>query len=197
MKKRREGTVTVCGVATLFPSGFNSGHLVLVSAFVFSLLQISHVLGFLWKRYLCARRSSEGPDDILAFPGKRPWPEREALPGLPGHTPWGALLQLGHRGGCCVHHRELVTENCRLTASALPPVLANRSHTVRGCSTASWCQGSHVADAFLLSHPNISCCDGSGCNGPRSGAPRTDPARLGLIVSLLLTVRLWGLLLWT
>ncbi|EGV99389.1 hypothetical protein I79_016277 [Cricetulus griseus] len=46
MKKRREGTVTVCGVATLFPSGFNSGHLVLVSAFVFSLLQISLVLWF-------------------------------------------------------------------------------------------------------------------------------------------------------
>ncbi|MEJ1286267.1 plasminogen activator urokinase receptor [Cricetulus griseus] len=102
--------------------------------------------------------------------------------------------------GCSSKETSLV--DCRgpmdqcLEATGLD-VLANRSHTVRGCSTASWCQGSHVADAFLLSHPNISCCDGSGCNGPRSGAPRTDPARLGLIVSLLLTVRLWGLLLWT
>ncbi|ERE46431.1 urokinase plasminogen activator surface receptor [Cricetulus griseus] len=102
--------------------------------------------------------------------------------------------------GCSSKETSLI--DCRgpmdqcLEATGLD-VLANRSHTVRGCSTTSWCQGSHVADAFLLSHPNISCCDGSGCNGPRSGAPRTDPARLGLIVSLLLTVRLWGLLLWT
>ncbi|CAH7385592.1 urokinase plasminogen activator surface receptor isoform X1 [Phodopus roborovskii] len=96
--------------------------------------------------------------------------------------------------GCSSKEMSLI--DCRgpmnqcLEATGLD-VLANRSYTMRGCATASWCQGSHVADAFLLDHPNTSCCDGSGCNGPSSGAPRPDPAHLGFIVSLLLTVLLW------
>nr|CAA50718.1 urinary plasminogen activator receptor [Rattus norvegicus] len=77
-------------------------------------------------------------------------------------------------------------------------VLGNRSYTVRGCATASWCQGSHVADSFQT-HVNlsISCCNGSGCNRPTGGAPGPGPAHLILIASLLLTLRLWGIPLWT
>ncbi|OBS82480.1 hypothetical protein A6R68_23534, partial [Neotoma lepida] len=72
--------------------------------------------------------------------------------------------------GCSSEETSLI--DCRgpmnqcLEATGLD-VLGNRSYTVRGCTTASWCQGSHVADAFLLTHLNISCCDGSGCNDPR------------------------------
>lgn len=101
--------------------------------------------------------------------------------------------------GCSSKETSLI--DCRgpmnqcLEATGLD-VLGNRSYTVRGCATASWCQGSHAADAFLLSHLNISCCDGSGCNDPRSGAPGPGPAYLSLIVSLLLTFGLWGVLPW-
>ncbi|XP_021484924.2 urokinase plasminogen activator surface receptor isoform X2 [Meriones unguiculatus] len=59
----------------------------------------------------------------------------------------------------------------------------NRSLTVRGCATASWCQGSHAADAFLLSRLRVSCCEGSGCNRPSGGG--AGPARLGLSACLL------------
>ncbi|XP_012508774.1 PREDICTED: urokinase plasminogen activator surface receptor isoform X3 [Propithecus coquereli] len=79
------------------------------------------------------------------------------------------------------------------------------SYTVRGCATDSWCQRVHVADAFSLTHINVTCCNGSGCNHPawdvqhrRGGTPRPGPARLSLTVTLLLTARLWGgTLLWT
>ncbi|XP_054566959.1 urokinase plasminogen activator surface receptor isoform X1 [Eptesicus fuscus] len=78
-------------------------------------------------------------------------------------------------------------------------------YTVRGCATASWCQGLHVAEAFKLTDPNVSCCTGNGCNHPnrdaqsrRGGAPRPGPARLCLTITLLMTARLWGgMLLWT
>lgn len=98
--------------------------------------------------------------------------------------------------------KEISLTDCRgpmnqcLEATGLD-VLGNRSYTVRGCTTASWCQGSHVADAFLLTHLNVSCCDHSGCNGLRSAAPRPGAAHLSLVVSLLLTFRLWGVLLGT
>lgn len=59
MKKCKEGTVIVYGVATFFPSGSNIRHLVLVVCFCVQPVAISVVLGFL--------RSSEGPDDILEF----------------------------------------------------------------------------------------------------------------------------------
>lgn len=103
--------------------------------------------------------------------------------------------------GCSSEEASLI--NCRgpmnqcLVATGLD-VLGNRSYTVRGCATASWCQGSHVADSFPT-HLNVSvsCCHGSGCNSPTGGAPRPGPAQLSLIASLLLTLGLWGVLLWT
>ncbi|XP_021024194.1 urokinase plasminogen activator surface receptor [Mus caroli] len=104
--------------------------------------------------------------------------------------------------GCSSKEASLI--NCRgpmnqcLVATGLD-VLGNRSYTVRGCATASWCQGSHMADSFFPTHLNlsVSCCHGSGCNRPTGGALRPGPAQLGLIASLLLTLGLWGILLWT
>ncbi|ELK33746.1 Urokinase plasminogen activator surface receptor [Myotis davidii] len=83
--------------------------------------------------------------------------------------------------------------------------LGHLSYTIRGCATASWCQGLHVAEGFKLTDPNVSCCTGNGCNHPnrdaqsrRGGAPRPDPAHLSLTITLLVTARLWGgTLLWT
>ncbi|XP_062968477.1 urokinase plasminogen activator surface receptor [Cynocephalus volans] len=83
--------------------------------------------------------------------------------------------------------------------------LGNPSYTVRGCATASWCQGLHVAEAFSLTHFNVSCCTESGCNHPirdaqhrNEGTPRLAPAHLSVTVTLLMTARLWGgTLLWT
>ncbi|KAF5921296.1 urokinase plasminogen activator surface receptor [Diceros bicornis minor] len=83
--------------------------------------------------------------------------------------------------------------------------LGNTTYTVRGCATPSWCQGLHVAEAFGLTHLNISCLSGNGSNymledvQPRmGGAPRPSPAHLSLTVILLTTARLWGgTLLWT
>ncbi|KAF3814666.1 hypothetical protein GH733_016942 [Mirounga leonina] len=83
--------------------------------------------------------------------------------------------------------------------------LGNPSYTVRGCATSSWCQSLHVAEAFRLTHLNVSCCTGNGCNHPvlghqphMGGAPRPGPAHLSLMATLLITARLWGgTLLWT
>ncbi|XDA83499.1 hypothetical protein R6Z07M_013343 [Ovis aries] len=77
--------------------------------------------------------------------------------------------------------------------------LRNPSYTIRGCAAPSWCQSLHVAEAFDLTHVNVSCCTGNGCNHPardaqprKGGAPQTSPAHLSFFVSLLLTARLWG-----
>lgn len=78
--------------------------------------------------------------------------------------------------------------------------LGNPSYTVRGCATPSWCQRLHVAEAFSLTHLNVSCCTGDRCNDPTQdihfrtgGAPRPGPARLSLTIgTLLMTARLWG-----
>ncbi|XP_047647567.1 urokinase plasminogen activator surface receptor isoform X1 [Phacochoerus africanus] len=83
--------------------------------------------------------------------------------------------------------------------------LGNPSYTVRGCATPSWCQGLHVAEAFSLTHLNVSCCTGNSCNQPAldvrprtGGATRPDPAHFSFFVTLLMTARLWGgTLLWT
>uniref|UniRef100_A0A8D0TGU9 Urokinase plasminogen activator surface receptor n=1 Tax=Sus scrofa TaxID=9823 RepID=A0A8D0TGU9_PIG len=83
--------------------------------------------------------------------------------------------------------------------------LGNPSYTVRGCATPSWCQGLHVAEAFSLTHLNVSCCTGNSCNQPAldvrprtGGATRPDPAYFSFFVTLLMTARLWGgTLLWT
>uniref|UniRef100_A0A8C0DVM2 Urokinase plasminogen activator surface receptor n=1 Tax=Balaenoptera musculus TaxID=9771 RepID=A0A8C0DVM2_BALMU len=77
--------------------------------------------------------------------------------------------------------------------------LGNPSYTIRGCATPSWCQGLHVAEAFSLTHLNVSCCTGNGCNRATlvtqphtGGAPLPGPAHLSLFVTLLMTARLWG-----
>lgn len=78
--------------------------------------------------------------------------------------------------------------------------LGNPSYTVRGCATPSWCQRLHVAEAFRLTHLNVSCCTGNRCNDPtqdihfrKGGAPRPGPAHLSLTIgTLLMTARLWG-----
>uniref|UniRef100_A0A8C3VUG3 Plasminogen activator, urokinase receptor n=1 Tax=Catagonus wagneri TaxID=51154 RepID=A0A8C3VUG3_9CETA len=83
--------------------------------------------------------------------------------------------------------------------------LGNPSYTVRGCATPSWCQGLHVAEAFSLTHLNVSCCTGNGCNQPAldvqsrtGGTTRPGPAHFSFFVTLLMTARLWGsTLLWT
>ncbi|XP_004598106.2 urokinase plasminogen activator surface receptor [Ochotona princeps] len=84
--------------------------------------------------------------------------------------------------------------------------LGNPSYTIRGCATVSWCHRLHVAEAFGLTHVNLTmCCTGSGCNNaasdaqPRTAqAPRPGPAHLSLLVtSALLTSTLGGItLLW-
>ncbi|XP_015416380.1 PREDICTED: LOW QUALITY PROTEIN: urokinase plasminogen activator surface receptor [Myotis davidii] len=48
--------------------------------------------------------------------------------------------------------------------------LGHLSYTIRGCATASWCQGLHVAEGFKLTDPNVSCCTGNGCNHPNRDA---------------------------
>ncbi|XP_044778030.1 urokinase plasminogen activator surface receptor isoform X2 [Neomonachus schauinslandi] len=83
--------------------------------------------------------------------------------------------------------------------------LGNPSYTVRGCATSSWCQSLHVAEAFSLTHLNVSCCTGNGCNHPvlghqprMGGASQPGPAHLSLMATLLITARLWGgTVLWT
>ncbi|XP_020027711.1 urokinase plasminogen activator surface receptor isoform X2 [Castor canadensis] len=77
--------------------------------------------------------------------------------------------------------------------------LQNPSYTVRGCATASWCQGSHVADTFRMTQVIVSCCSGSGCNRPvpdgqfhSGGASQPGSAYLSLTMTLLMTARLWG-----
>ncbi|XP_033700973.1 urokinase plasminogen activator surface receptor isoform X1 [Tursiops truncatus] len=77
--------------------------------------------------------------------------------------------------------------------------LGNPSYTIRGCATPSWCQRLPVAEAFSLTHLNVSCCTGNGCNHPdlvtqthTGGAPLPGPAHLSLFVTLLITARLWG-----
>ncbi|XP_039105877.1 urokinase plasminogen activator surface receptor [Hyaena hyaena] len=83
--------------------------------------------------------------------------------------------------------------------------LGNPNYTVRGCATPSWCQSLHMAETFSLTHFNVSCCAGNGCNHPvldrqpRMGAaPHHGPTHLSLTVTLLISARLWGgTLLWT
>ncbi|KFO33614.1 urokinase plasminogen activator surface receptor isoform X1 [Fukomys damarensis] len=80
----------------------------------------------------------------------------------------------------------------------------NMNFTVRGCATASWCQDSHMADTFSLTHLSVSCCKGTGCNNPASnvqyrsgGTSQSGPDALSLVSTLLVIIRLWGgVLLW-
>ncbi|XP_012381214.2 urokinase plasminogen activator surface receptor [Dasypus novemcinctus] len=83
--------------------------------------------------------------------------------------------------------------------------LGSSNYTLRGCATPSWCQSLHVAEAFSLTHPSVSCCMGNGCNHPApemqprmAGAARPGPAHFSFTITLLMTARLWGgTLLWT
>lgn len=72
-----------------------------------------------------------------------------------------------------------------LTWPCVSTAQGNQSRTVRGCATASWCHGSHAADAFLLSRLNVSCCEGSGCNLPTGASGVSSPTRLSLGACLL------------
>ncbi|KAM5236384.1 urokinase plasminogen activator surface receptor [Ctenodactylus gundi] len=110
--------------------------------------------------------------------------------------------------GCSSEQTSLV--NCRgpmdqcLEATGIHGT-ENTSYTVRGCATASWCHGSHVADTFSLTQLNVSCCTSSSCNHPakdveyrRGAASRPNPVPLSFTVTVLMTIRLWGgVLLWT
>uniref|UniRef100_A0A8C8ZK19 Urokinase plasminogen activator surface receptor n=1 Tax=Prolemur simus TaxID=1328070 RepID=A0A8C8ZK19_PROSS len=115
------------------------------------------------------------------------------LPGCPGPT------------GFHNNHTFHFLQCCNTTKCNGGPGPGTPSYTVRGCATDSWCQRVHVADAFSLTHLNVTCCHGSGCNHPardvqhrRGGAPRPGPAPISLTVTLLMTARLWGgTLLWT
>ncbi|XP_036201769.1 urokinase plasminogen activator surface receptor isoform X3 [Myotis myotis] len=115
------------------------------------------------------------------------------LPGCPGPT------------GFHNNHTFHFLRCCNTTKCNGGPGPGHPSYMVRGCATASWCQGLHVAEGFKLTDPNVSCCTGNGCNHPnrdaqsrRGGAPRPGPARLSLTITLLVTARLWGgTLLWT
>nr|XP_044989975.1 urokinase plasminogen activator surface receptor isoform X2 [Jaculus jaculus] len=110
--------------------------------------------------------------------------------------------------GCSSEHTSLI--DCRgpmnqcLEATGSDG-LDKRRYTVRGCATSSWCEGSHMVDTFDLTHLNVTCCTGSGCNSPlrdvqhrRGAAPRLRPVHFSLSMCLLTTIRLWGgTLLWT
>ncbi|XP_036284636.1 urokinase plasminogen activator surface receptor isoform X4 [Pipistrellus kuhlii] len=109
------------------------------------------------------------------------------LPGCPGPT--------GFHNNLTFHFLRC----CNTTKCNGGPGPGRPGYTVRGCATASWCQGLHVAEAFRLTDPNVSCCTGHGCNHPnrdgqprRGGAPRPGPAPLSLSIALLVTARLWG-----
>lgn len=127
---------------------------------------------------------------------------------LTSQVPSSTLRAAAFSGG--VHHRWLVTLEAQapelgVTRSSLSSGPGHPHYTVRGCATASWCHGLHVAEAFRLTDPNVSCCTGNGCNHPnpdaqsrRGGAPRPSPAHLSLTITLLMTARFWGgTLLWT
>ncbi|XP_059986400.1 urokinase plasminogen activator surface receptor isoform X4 [Lagenorhynchus albirostris] len=109
------------------------------------------------------------------------------LPGCPGPT------------GFHNNHTFHFLRCCNTTKCNGGPGLGNPSYTIRGCATPSWCQRLPVAEAFSLTHLNVSCCTGNGCNHPdlvtqphTGGAPLPGPAHLSLFVTLLITARLWG-----
>ncbi|KAF6288783.1 plasminogen activator, urokinase receptor [Rhinolophus ferrumequinum] len=110
------------------------------------------------------------------------------LPGCPGPT------------GFHNNHTFHFLRCCNTTKCNTGPELGNQSYIVRGCATPSWCQGLHVAEAFRLTHFDVSCCIGNRCNDPmldiqprRGGAPRPGPDHLSFTIgTLLVTARLWG-----
>uniref|UniRef100_A0A8D0TRR5 Urokinase plasminogen activator surface receptor n=1 Tax=Sus scrofa TaxID=9823 RepID=A0A8D0TRR5_PIG len=153
-----------------------------------------------WDRSLQCRNPGEQCLDVVTHRSLEgsPGDERHTrgcgnLPGCPGPT------------GFHNNHTFHFLRCCNTTKCNGGPGLGNPSYTVRGCATPSWCQGLHVAEAFSLTHLNVSCCTGNSCNQPAldvrprtGGATRPDPAYFSFFVTLLMTARLWGgTLLWT
>nr|XP_045366728.1 LOW QUALITY PROTEIN: urokinase plasminogen activator surface receptor [Camelus bactrianus] len=131
------------------------------------------------------------------------------LPGCPGPTGFHNNHTF-HFLRCCNTTKcnggpVLELQNLPLNGATGTNGLGNPSYTIRGCAAPSWCQDLQVAEAFGLTHVNVSCCTGNGCNNPAldiqpriGGAHQSGPAHLNLIVILLVTARLWGgVLLWT
>ncbi|XP_032470095.1 urokinase plasminogen activator surface receptor isoform X5 [Phocoena sinus] len=161
-----------------------------------------------WDKTLQCRNPGEQCLDVVTHQSleESPGDERHSrgcgyLPGCPGPTGFHNNHTF-HFLRCCN------TTKCNggpgpragsLTWSSLSSGLGNPSYTIRGCATPSWCQGLPVAEAFSLTHLNVSCCTGNGCNHPAlatqphtGGAPLPGPAHLSLFVTLLMTARLWG-----
>uniref|UniRef100_A0A4X1W3B5 Urokinase plasminogen activator surface receptor n=1 Tax=Sus scrofa TaxID=9823 RepID=A0A4X1W3B5_PIG len=152
-----------------------------------------------WDRSLQCRNPGEQCLDVVTHrslegsPGDERHTRGCGLPGCPGPT------------GFHNNHTFHFLRCCNTTKCNGGPGLGNPSYTVRGCATPSWCQGLHVAEAFSLTHLNVSCCTGNSCNQPAldvrprtGGATRPDPAYFSFFVTLLMTARLWGgTLLWT
>ena len=139
----------------------------------------------------------------IILTSQSPWKGLREKP----RSPWTRLITAAFPGG--THHKVArhavripVFQSRELGVSrglSLSSGLRNPSYTIRGCAAPSWCQSLHVAEAFDLTHVNVSCCTGNGCNHPardtqpgKGGAPKTSPAHLSFFVSLLLTARLWG-----
>uniref|UniRef100_A0A8C6AWJ5 Plasminogen activator, urokinase receptor n=1 Tax=Monodon monoceros TaxID=40151 RepID=A0A8C6AWJ5_MONMO len=151
-----------------------------------------------WDKTLQCRNPGEQCLDVVTHqslegePQPSPGDERHSrgcgnLPGCPGPT------------GFHNNHTFHFLRCCNTTKCNGGPGLGNPSYTIRGCATPSWCQGLPVAEAFSLTHLNVSCCTGNGCNHPAlvtqphtGGAPLPGPAHLSLFVTLLMTARLWG-----
>uniref|UniRef100_A0A8C3YEQ6 Urokinase plasminogen activator surface receptor n=1 Tax=Catagonus wagneri TaxID=51154 RepID=A0A8C3YEQ6_9CETA len=153
-----------------------------------------------WDRSLQCRNPGEQCLDVVTHQSLEgsPGDERHTrgcgkLPGCPGPS------------GFHNNHTFHFLRCCNTTRCNGGPGLGNPSYTVRGCATPSWCQGLHVAEAFSLTHLNVSCCTGNGCNQPAldvqsrtGGTTRPGPAHFSFFVTLLMTARLWGsTLLWT
>ncbi|XP_032470098.1 urokinase plasminogen activator surface receptor isoform X8 [Phocoena sinus] len=147
-----------------------------------------------WDKTLQCRNPGEQCLDVVTHQSleESPGDERHSrgcgyLPGCPGPT------------GFHNNHTFHFLRCCNTTKCNGGPGLGNPSYTIRGCATPSWCQGLPVAEAFSLTHLNVSCCTGNGCNHPAlatqphtGGAPLPGPAHLSLFVTLLMTARLWG-----
>ncbi|XP_012589132.1 PREDICTED: urokinase plasminogen activator surface receptor [Condylura cristata] len=99
--------------------------------------------------------------------------------------------------GCSLEENSLI--NCRGPMNQCLEATGSDGYIVRGCATPSWCQGLHVAEAFSLTHVNVTCCTGNSCNHPvrdaqpcKGGAHQAAPAHLSFTFTLLIMVRLWG-----
>uniref|UniRef100_A0A8C6DV88 Urokinase plasminogen activator surface receptor n=1 Tax=Moschus moschiferus TaxID=68415 RepID=A0A8C6DV88_MOSMO len=147
-----------------------------------------------WDQSLQCRNPGDQCVDVITHQSlkENPGDERHmrgcgVLPGCPGPT------------GFHNNHTFHFLRCCNTTKCNAGSGLRKPSYIIRGCTAPSWCQSLHVAEAFDLTHANVSCCTGNGCNHPardahphKGGAPQASPAHLSFFISLLLTARLWG-----